>query len=190
MRKFIRYFLQGLIFIAPVAITIYIIYNLITFVDGMLEAPIVELFGKHIPGLGLVTIIISISLFGVLSSTFIFKPVLRATESLISKTPLVKIIYSSLRDLFSAFMSEKSAFKKAVLVDINKDSNLQKLGFVTEEDLSKLGIAEGKVAVYLPHSYNFSGNLFIVSAKNVSPIEGANSTDVMKFIVSGGVTKI
>jgi uncharacterized membrane protein len=66
---------------------------------------------------------------------------------------------------------------------------MYKLGFVTQKDLSSLGISEGKSAVYLPHSYNFSGNLFIVSNDLITPVEGP-AEEIMKFIVSGGITKI
>ena len=61
------------------------------------------------------------------------------------------------------------------------------MGFITQKDLSNLGIEKGKVAVYLPHSYNFSGNLFIVPVENITPLD-APPAEVMKFIVTAGVT--
>jgi uncharacterized membrane protein len=69
---------------------------------------------------------------------------------------------------------------------VNPVSNLEKLGFLTEKDLSRLDVKD-KVAVYFPHSYNFSGELFIVPASQVKSID-VNPTEVMKFIVSGGVS--
>jgi uncharacterized membrane protein len=89
----------------------------------------------------------------------------------------------------SAFVGKDKKFTEPVLVKVNKDSELEKLGFITQHDLSRLGIEKGKVAVYLPHSYNFSGNLFIVPARNITPID-ASPTEVMKFIVTAGVTAI
>ena len=71
---------------------------------------------------------------------------------------------------------------------INPDAKLEKLGFLTEHDLSILG-EQDKVAVYSPHSYNFSGELFIVPSDQVRPID-ISPTDVMKFIVSGGVSQL
>ncbi len=89
----------------------------------------------------------------------------------------------------SAFVGKDKKFTEPVLVKVNKDSDLEKLGFITQHDLTELGIEAGKVAVYLPHSYNFSGNLFIVPSANVKPLN-VNSAEVMKFIVSAGVTSI
>jgi uncharacterized membrane protein len=89
----------------------------------------------------------------------------------------------------SAFVGKDKKFTEPVLVQVNKDAELYKLGFITQHDLTKLGIEKGKVAVYLPHSYNFSGNLFVVASENVRPLD-ASPTEVMKFIVTAGVTSI
>ena len=72
---------------------------------------------------------------------------------------------------------------------IRDRGTIEKFGFVTDEDLSSIGVSEEKIAVYLPHSYAWSGNLFIVPAKNVTRIN-ASATDVMKYIISAGVTKV
>jgi uncharacterized membrane protein len=72
-----------------------------------------------------------------------------------------------------------------VIVLVNPVTNLEKLGFLTEQDLRKLG-EKDKVAVYFPHSYNFSGELFIVPKEQVRPLN-VQPGDAMKFIVSGGV---
>ena len=74
-----------------------------------------------------------------------------------------------------------------MLVKLVKNSSVEKFGFLTSDDLSELGVSKDKVAVYLPHSYAFSGNLYIVPAENITPID-ASAADVMKFIVSGGVS--
>jgi uncharacterized membrane protein len=107
----------------------------------------------------------------------------------LNKVPLLKTLYTSIKDLLSAFVGTKKRFNEPVLVNVGSGGGLQKIGFITEKDLSDLGIPNTKIAVYLPHSYAFSGNLFIVDASAVSPID-AKASDVMKFIVSGGVTNI
>lgn len=188
MRKIISYFFQGILLIAPIFITIYVILKIVNWLDSFLANAVKSIFGMELPGVGFVAILVLITLVGFLSSTLIFKPVFKIIESLIEKTPLIKIIYTSLKDLFSAFVSEKKRFNQPVLVDINS-AGLQKLGFITREDLSELNIKD-KVAVYLPHSYNFSGNLFIVPKENITIIENLSSSDAMKFIISGGVTEM
>ncbi|MBK7214588.1 MAG: DUF502 domain-containing protein [Bacteroidales bacterium] len=189
MAKIIRYFLQGLILIAPLAITVYALVMLFEFVDGLLIRWLTSLIGFKVPGLGLLIILVTITLIGLMGSTILFKPFISALDKLISQAPLVKIIYTSIKDFMSAFVGKDKKFTEPVLVKVSKDADLEKLGFITQHDLSKMGISGNKVAVYLPHSYNFSGNLFIVPIENVRPID-APPTEVMKFIVTAGVTSI
>ena len=189
MNRLIRYFFQGLLLISPLAITIYAIVVSLEFIDGLLTQYITRFIGFKIPGLGLVIIVTFITLIGVLGSSILFKPIINSLDRLISQAPLVKIIYTSIKDFMSAFVGKDKKFTEPVLVKMHKDSDLEKLGFITQHDLTLLGIEAGKVTVYLPHSYNFSGELFIVPEANVKPLN-ANSTEVMKFIVTAGVTAI
>ena len=185
MKKLLNYFLQGLVYIAPLAVTVYIIYIIFSFVDGLLQQTLVELFGFEFPGLGVLILVFVLILVGFLGQTIIARPLKALFERLLHKVPLLNMIYSAFSDLFSAVVGKKKKFNVPVLVLVNPISNLEKLGFLTEEDLDLLNIS-GKVAVYFPHSYNFSGELFIVPKENVKPVN-INSGDVMKFIVSGGV---
>jgi uncharacterized membrane protein len=187
--KIANYFFQGLLYIGPLAITIYVIYTLFVWLDGLLNQYLEEYLGLSIPGLGLLTVLVIILLVGFLGSSFLFKPLASRFDRLISRAPLIKIIYTSVKDLLSAFVGQKRRFNKPVLVKVSADGTLQKLGFITNDDLSDLGISEKKIAVYLPHSYAWSGNLFIVPAENVTPVD-ASATEVMKYIISAGVTKV
>jgi uncharacterized membrane protein len=148
-----------------------------------------EYLGFNIPGLGILIILISIALIGFILSSIIFRPLWRFVERLMVRAPLVKIIYTSVKDLLEAFVGQKKKFTEPVLVKINNTTDLQKIGFITAKDLDILGLGNDKVAVYLPHSYAFSGNLFIAPVENITPINAAPA-EVMKFIVSAGVTKI
>lgn len=189
MNKLIRYFLQGLLLISPVAITIYAIVVSFEFIDGLLIHEVTELVGFKIPGLGIIVIVTFITLIGVLGSSILITPLLNWIDLVISRAPLVNIIYTSIKDFVSAFVGKEKKFTEPVLVKISKDSDLEKIGFITRHDLTALGIESGKVAVYMPFSYAFSGNLYIVPAANIKPLN-ANSTEVMKFVVSAGVTSI
>jgi uncharacterized membrane protein len=188
-RALVRYFLQGLLYLAPISITVYIIYQAFIYIDGLLDEYILEYLGFNIPGLGILIILISIALMGFILSSIIFRPLWRAFERLLVRAPLVKIIYTSVKDLLEAFVGQKKKFTEPVLVKINNTTDLQKIGFITAKDLDILGLGNEKVAVYLPHSYAFSGNLFIAPVENITPIN-APPAEVMKFIVSAGVTKI
>lgn len=186
MKKLINYFLQGLLYIAPFGLTIYFIYVTFKFADNLLNATLQKILNVNIPGLGLVVIVIILILIGILGQTFIARPFQVIFKRFINKTPLLKVVYSAFNDLFSAFVGKEKKFNKPVLVLVNAISNLEKLGFITEEDLSKLDETE-KVAVYFPHSYNFSGELFIVPKVQVRSVD-INPAEVMKFIVSAGVS--
>lgn len=186
MKKLVNYFLQGLLYLAPIGGTLYIIYMIFNFADGLLRNTIKNFFGLDIPGLGILIIVITLVLVGRIGETIIARPFKQFFHRIIEKTPFLKVVYNALNDLFSAFVGKEKKFNKPVLVLVNPISNLQKLGFLTEKDLSKLNELD-KVAVYFPHSYNFSGELFIVPKAQVKRLD-INPAEVMTFIVSGGVT--
>ena len=181
MKKLVGYFLQGLLFIVPIAVTLFVLYKVFVLVDGILPF--------EFPGLGLLIILVLITLAGVFGSTIIAGPIVAYFERLIEKAPLIKIIYSSVKDLMSGFFGSKKSFDQPVLVKMGADSNIQKLGFITNSDLSDLGISADMVSVYLPHSYAWSGNQFIISKEYITPLNVSAAT-VMKFIISGGVSTI
>ncbi|HVA98615.1 MAG TPA: DUF502 domain-containing protein [Bacteroidia bacterium] len=189
MKSFTRYFIQGLLITVPVAITAAIIFKIFLFVGSLLGAFGIIVNPYVDPFIVLSILIILIFLVGMLGSSIFFTSLFTVFEHLIEKAPLVKIIYSSIKDFISAFVGKKKRFNRPVLVITNREANVQQLGFITQDSLTELGIAEGKVAVYTPFSYAFSGRVIIVPKESVTPLE-ASAADVMKFIISGGVTEI
>lgn len=188
-QRILSWFLQGMLYLAPVSLTVYIIFVSFRFVDSILTDIIKDIVGFRIPGLGIVVILLGITIIGFLGSSLFFGKYLKFFDKMISQAPLVKVIYTSIKSFISAFVGKDRRFTEPVLVKVNRQSDIEKLGFITQKDLTNLGISRNKVAVYLPHSYNFSGNLFIVPVENVTPIN-APSAEVMKFIVTAGVTSI
>ena len=178
MKKLTRYFFEGLLFLVPLVATIYVLWLLFTKIDGI--------FRFKIPGMGFGGTIITVTIIGFIASNFLTKGLVRTMDKALSRLPLVKMIYTSIRDLTGAFVGEKKGFNKPVLVALTPGSSIQVIGFMTREDLGALGL-EGKVAVYLPQSYNFAGNLLLVPREQVTPLQ-AESGHVMAFIVSGGIT--
>jgi len=185
MKKLIGFFFQGLLYVAPLGLTIYAIVLLFNVIDGLIQKYLESWIKIHIPGLGILMIFLFITFLGVIGGTIIGTPVRRAIQKVMDKAPLFNLIYSSIRDLLSAFVGKEKKFNQPVLVKVNTISELEKVGFLTQEDLNSIGI-KNKVAVYFPHSYNFSGEMFIVPAENVRPLDMAPA-DAMKFVVSGGV---
>ena len=186
MKKLANYFLQGVLYIAPLTITGYIIYSVFMFMDGILQKLLIQSFDIKIPGLGFLTLILFLILVGFIGRTIIADPLKLLFKNIINRIPLLNFIYSAFNDLFSAFVGKEKKFNKPVIVKVNLNSDLEKLGFITEENLELLDALD-KVAVYFPHSYNFSGELFIVPRSNLKPLN-IKSSDVMKFIVSAGLT--
>lgn len=186
VKKLVNYLLQGLLYIAPLGITAYIVYSLFMFMDGLLQAQLIKFFDIKIPGLGALTLLFFLILVGFMGKTIIAQPLRKLFNKIIESIPLLNFVYGAFNDLFSAFVGKEKKFSKPVLVKVNLNSDLEKLGFITEENLELLNLKD-KVAVYFPHSYNFSGELFIVPTKNITSID-VNSSDVMKFIVSAGLT--
>jgi uncharacterized membrane protein len=186
MKKLINYLLQGLLYIAPLGITAYIIYTVFMFMDGFSQKVIAKFFDVKIPGLGVLSLLLFLIFVGFIGRTIIAQPLKVVFKKVIESIPLLKFVYTALNDLFSAFVGKEKKFNQPVLVKVNLISDLEKLGFITEENLEILDELN-KVAVYFPHSYNFSGELFIVPRENIKPVN-VNASQVMKFIVSAGLT--
>jgi uncharacterized membrane protein len=185
-RQLINYFLRGLLFVAPVFFTVYALYVILHWADNLIHDSFPELF----PGVGLLILLVFITIVGLLTKLFVFDWVMNALEHVFNQSPVTKVIYSSLRDLFSAFVGDKKKmFSQPVMVMLFKEAGVQKLGFITKQDLEVIGV-KGMSAVYFPHSYNFSGNLYLVPKENITVLHNFPAADAMKFIVSGGVTDI
>jgi uncharacterized membrane protein len=186
MRTLINYFLRGLLFVFPVFATIYIIVILVNWANSLFNDLLFDWLPVHIPGLGLITAILIIIFLGFLVSRVVTQPFFRSLERLMGRTPFIKIIYSALKDLAEAFVGDQKKFNKPVLVTFFE--GVDRIGFVTEENLDRIGI-NNRVTVYCPHSYNFSGNLFLVHPDKVKPLN-VSPADAMKFAVSAGVTHL
>jgi uncharacterized membrane protein len=179
-----RYFLRGLLVLAPLAVTAWAVYSLVVWTDELaVRARIPE---TRFPGAGLLLTVVLITLVGFLASNFLTRWLFSGLEQLLGHLPLVKLLYTSIRDLVSAVVGDKKRFDKPVLVELFPLPDAKVLGFVTRSDLEHLGIRD-QVAVYVPQSYNFAGNLVILPPSRVTPI-AAETSAVMTFIVSGGVS--
>ena len=190
MKKIINYFLQGLLYIVPISVTLSVVYWAFKKIDKIIPGLLDKLgVDMQVPGLGLIIIIALITLIGFAGSVIISSPINAFFQRLLTKAPLLKTIYSSVKDLMRTFVGKKKGFNQAVLIKLYGNSTIERIGFITNEDLSSLGIKSGKILVYLPHSYAFSGQLFVVDRSYITPIDKP-SAEIMKLIVSGGVTEL
>lgn len=183
-KRLMGYFLQGLFYIAPIGVTAFIIYKIIIFFDSLF----LDITHLYFPGVGIVIILVGITFLGFLASTIFVKPVIQLFNTIIMHVPIVRDLYMPLKDFFAAIVGKERKFSKPVLAKINIQSDIQKIGFITQEDLSEMGINKAYVSVYFPHSYAFSGELYIVPTENIIPLNIPPSV-AMKFILSGGAIK-
>lgn len=181
-QKFIQYFLQGLLIIGPVSITLYIIYAVFDKVDNILR-PVI-----NIPGIGFIIIILFILSVGYLSSFFLMSRIISVVDKLMERTPGIKLFYSFIRDFFEAFAGNKKKFTNGVLANI-ENNDVWRVGFITQEDMSKFAMADF-VAVYVPMAYSVAGNVYIIPKERIRHITNISAAQTMKFAVSGGVTDV
>lgn len=197
--RLLYFFFQGMVILAPIVITVWAVLSLFNLIDGILPNLLHVLFPdlvklnpqgypEKIPGLGFLVVVVIVLLVGYISSSFIVSKLVELFDAILEKTPGVKIIYSTVKDFLEAFAGNKKKFNKPVLVSI-ESPDVWRIGFITQTDVSEFGMHE-HVAVYIPHSYAFSGITYLVKPDRIQKIEGVSSADAMKFIVSGGVTDV
>lgn len=197
--RLLYFFFQGMVILAPIVITVWAVLSLFNFIDSILPNLLHVLFPdlvklnpqgypEKIPGLGFLVVVVIVLLVGYISSSFIVSKLVQLFDTVLEKTPGVKIIYTTVKDFLEAFAGNKKKFNKPVLVSI-ESPDVWRIGFITQTDVSEFGLHE-HVAVYIPHSYAFSGITYLVKQDRIKKIEAVSSADAMKFIVSGGVTEV
>jgi uncharacterized membrane protein len=177
--RLLNYFFRGLIVLAPAVITVWVFWQIFRVVD--------EWMGLRIPGAGFAITIVLVTLFGFLTSSVLARWIVALMDSTFNRLPIVRLVYSSTKDLLGAFVGEKRRFDRPVVVETSADGIEKAFGFVTTEAMSRFGM-EDHVTVYLPFSYTFTGVIRIYPVKNVRPLD-TDSAELMAFVVSGGVTE-
>lgn len=199
LRKLLQLFFQGLIVLAPIGITIWVVVGLFNFVDGILPnivhtvAPSfvpMDAAGniKKIPGLGFAVVIVLVLFVGWVSSLFVVGRLVAVLDTVLEKTPGIKFIYSSVKDFLEAFAGNKKKFDKPVLVTIDAP-DVWRVGFITQQSAAEFGMKD-HVTVYVPHSYAISGITYIVPRERIKSLNNISAADAMKYAVSGGVTDV
>lgn len=178
MRRFVNWFLQGLILTVPVAVTAYVVYVVLAFVDALIPLPI--------PGLGVLIVVASITLVGFLGSSLVSRGTVFFLDGLFERLPFVRLLYSATKDLLNAFVGSQKRFDHAVTVALSDDGQVRVMGFITRDTLENFGLRE-TVAVYLPLSYSVAGHVVLVPASRITPVP-VDGAKALAFVVSGGVS--
>ena len=189
-QKFFYYLIKGTLVVVPLAGAIFLIVWLVATVDSALN--ITEHFLQdeqgeplYIPGLGILSVIILLTLVGLIFTNLVTDPIRNWLGRTVNKIPLFNTLYSSIRDFTEAFVGDAKKFNEPVLVEFN-DSGLKRIGFLTQRDMTALEL-ENHVMVYFPYAYSVAGQIAVVSADRVRKLN-ISATDAMKLVVSGGVS--
>jgi uncharacterized membrane protein len=199
LKKLLQYFFQGMIVLAPIGITLWVVVGLFRWIDGFLPNLINSLFPdllekdaagnlRSLPGLGFIVVIALVLLVGWISSLFVVGRLVTLLDTVLEKTPGIKFIYSSVKDFLEAFAGNKKKFDKPVLVNVD-GSDVWRIGFITQHSSDEFGLKD-HVTVYVPHSYAISGITYFVPKEKIKPLPDISAADAMKYTVSGGVTDV
>ena len=183
MKKLVDYFLKGLVIFVPITLTVFLLVWAFTSLDAVFR----DFLPRYFPGLGILLTVLLIILIGFIASNFLGKKLFGLIEKVFTGLPLVKLLYSAVKDMIEAFAGEKRSFDKPVIATLSPGGAAKVVGFVTQESLDNFGLSD-YVAVYLPQSYNFAGNVLLFPKESVKPLN-IESSQAMAFIVSGGVSK-
>ncbi len=193
MQKLLTNFLKGLLILVPVMLTGYVFFFIFKKIDGLLPIPY--------PGVGFIVTIAFIIIVGAVASNIFFERLFAFFEKGLTRLPVVKLLYFSIKDLIGAFVGEKKMFNRPVMVamghlplgtetmPVPPGSDLKLLGFITSDALDFLPDCANRVAVYIPQSYNMGGYLILVPKDRITPLPMVESSKLLAFIVSGGVAR-
>ena len=169
--------MRGCLVVVPAVATLYALYFVVHGVDS--------LFGFRLPGLGFVVMVVLITAIGAVASNVIGRRLLALPDRILGRLPFVKLIYTSLRDFMAALVGERRSFDRPVLVALDAHGELKAIGFITREDLSLIGLRD-HVAVYMPQSINFAGQLLLVPRARIQPL-AVSAAEILPIVVSGGM---
>jgi uncharacterized membrane protein len=189
-RAFVNYMIKGLLIVLPIALSVLIVVWGVTTVDSWLNVN--NILGvdprtgasRNIPGLGLVLVLAIILSAGIFVTYFVTEPMYNWFQRIMNRLPIVKFIYSSIKDLTEAFVGDEKKFNMPVIVEVEGD--MKRIGFLTQSDLSSIGLP-GESIIYFPFSYSFAGQVYVVKNEKIKPLD-MTAADAMKLVVSGGVT--
>jgi len=188
-----KLFLKGLAVVIPAALTLAILWWLARGAERLLGGLLAEFLpaGWYIPGMGLLAAVAITILVGLLTHVILFQRLFAVGEAILNRLPLVKSIYSAIKDFMAYFSPDsKEAMRKVVLVK-PPGQTFQLIGFITREDFSRLPVelsVDDPVAVYLPFSYQIGGYTLFLPRSCLEPVD-MSFEEAMKLVLTGAVSR-
>lgn len=188
-----KLFLKGLAVVIPVTLTLAILWWMARGAEQVLGGLLMKFLpqGWYIPGMGVVSAVAMTILIGLLTHVILFQKLFAVGDTILHRLPLVKTIYSALKDFIGYLSSDsKVAMSKVVLVKI-PGQDFEQLGFITREDFSRLPMkltVEEPIAVYLPMSYQIGGYTLFLPRSCLTPVD-LSFEEGMKLVLTGAVSR-
>ncbi|NSL53231.1 DUF502 domain-containing protein [Calidifontibacillus erzurumensis] len=188
MKQLLKNFINGLLTIVPIILVIYVVIKIFTFLDSILGNLLKPYLKEdYIPGIGILLTVAIITFLGWLSTQYFSGKIIQIIDRFLEKIPLVKTLYSVIKDTFHSLLGEKRAFSKVALVEI-PNTGMKSIGFITSEEIENLADPlKDHIAVYVPQSFQVAGFTFLIPKEQVTILD-VKPEDAMKFVLSGGIT--
>ncbi len=189
-KKLAGLFLRGLTFVLPLALTLYALWWLLSRAERLFHWLWLLALPEewYFTGVGLVLGVIAVAAVGALMNAFLGRMLVAAVEQLLDRIPLVKTIYGSVRDFMSFFTGKKKGMGRVVTVDVTPE--IRMLGFVTQEDaesLTRQPRDAGRIAVFLPMSYQIGGFMVFVPREKLAQLD-MKVEDALRLAITAGIT--
>jgi uncharacterized membrane protein len=185
VNRLTKTFLNGLIVVAPLAVTIYVFFRLFETVDTLGSQLLTPITTKHIPGVGVLLTVVFVLFIGFISRLWFSTQIIYITENLLSRFPLARTLYDTVKDTLSSLIGEERSFKQVVLVEDYNES--KRIGFLTSENLSQFKLENQWVSVYLPHAMAMSGVVQFYKREQVTLLP-ISVEEAMRFCLSAGIS--
>jgi uncharacterized membrane protein len=191
-QKLSTYFVRGLITLLPLLVTIWLLWFMFSFLDGILGNIITLFLGHSIPGLGFIITIALIFLAGYFGTQLFGVRLFKLGEELLSRVPIVKTIYSATKQVNDVLFQEKSAeeYRRACLVEYPR-KGIWSIGFVTSDAAAEIEAKakEKMINIFIANTPTpATGFLIMVPAREVILLD-MKIEDAIKYIISAGVLK-
>lgn len=188
MKPILRNFVNGILTIVPIILVIFVVYKVFMFLDGVLGSFLKPYLQEdYIPGIGLLCTFVLITILGWMSTKVFTGTVVRGIDKLLEKIPIIKTVYSVIKDTIHSFFGDKKSFSKVALVPV-PGTKMKAIGFITTEDVESFyDPLKDHVAVYIQQTFQIAGFTFLIPKEDIEIID-VKPEDAMKFVLSGGMT--
>lgn len=184
-KRYKSYFLTGLLVLLPVVVSLEIVRWLLTYLDDILRPYLEDFFGEYIFGVGIVLILLLVVGAGMFAQNYLGRKVVRFIERVFDRLPVIRTVYSVVRQLIEPFSSESGkSFRQAVMVEYPMKDRYS-VGFIANEQAGRLG-DQDLVTVFVPSNHLHLGYLVIMPARDIIPID-MGVEEVLKLVVSCGI---